>query len=327
MRAFTLASQCCQGIVPMSQTVKAAIVQTGSILFDTDATLEAMKAHVADAAKAGAELIVFPEAYIGGYPKGHDFGARVGSRSPEGRDWFARYFEAAIDVPGKACAQMGEMARVASAWLVVGVIEREGGTLYCSVLTFAPDGSLANQRRKLMPTAMERLIWGFGDGSTLDVTQTPFGPMSALICWENFMPLARSAFYAQHPVIHCAPTVDDRENWLSLMRTIAMEGRCFVLSANQYFTRGMAPKDFHPIQGESADTVLINGGSCIISPLGELIAGPVFGKETILTADLDLTDNARGKFDFDPAGHYARPDVFQLQVNTTRQGIAKFEAD
>ena len=309
----------------MTTAVKVAIVQTGSILFDTAATLDAMAGHVE--AAAGAELIVFPEAYIGGYPKGHDFGARVGSRTPEGRDWFRRYFEAAIDVPGSECTCMGEMAKAASAWLVTGVIEREGGTLYCSVLTFAPDGSLANRRRKLMPTAMERLIWGFGDGSTLGATQTPFGPMTALICWENFMPLARTACYAQHPVIHCAPTVDDRESWLSLMRTTAMEGRCFVLSANQYFTREQAPPDFHPIQGEAPGTVLINGGSCIVSPLGEVVAAPVFGREAIITATLDTGECARGSFDFDAAGHYARPDVFELRVNTAARSAATFSAE
>lgn len=311
----------------MSHTVNAAIIQCGSILFDTDATLARMEDQVEAAAAGGAQLIVFPEAYIGGYPKGHDFGARVGSRSGDGRDWFRRYFEAAIDVPGAECSRMGLMAKAAGAWLVVGVIERAGGTLYCSVLTFAADGSLANRRRKLMPTAMERLIWGFGDGSTLVATQTPFGPVTSLICWENFMPLARTACYAQHPVIHCAPTVDDRESWLSLMRTTAMEGRCFVLSANQYFTREQTPPDFHPIQGEAPQTVLINGGSCIISPLGEVIAGPVFGCETVLTAKLDLGEIARGTFDFDASGHYARPDVFELKVNTRAQTAVTFASD
>ena len=306
----------------MTTSIKVAIVQTGSLLFETAATLDAMQGHVE--AAAGAELIVFPEAYIGGYPKGHDFGARVGSRTPEGRDWFRRYFEAAIEVPGRECTRMGAMAQAAAAWLVTGVIEREGGTLYCSVLTFAPDGSLANRRRKLMPTAMERLIWGFGDGSTLNATPTPFGPMTALICWENFMPLARTACYAQHPVIHCAPTVDDRESWLALMRTTAMEGRCFVLSANQYFTREQTPPDFHPVQGEAPDTVLINGGSCIVSPLGEVIAGPVFGRKAVLTAMLDLGECARGSFDFDAIGHYARPDVFELHVNTAPLTAARF---
>ena len=301
----------------MSQIVNAAIVQCGSVLFDTPATLERLEHYAGQA--PGADLIVFPEACVGGYPKGHDFGARVGSRSPQGRDWFARYFDASIDVPGPECARIGKAAKAAGAWLVTGVIEREGGTLYCSVLTFAPDGSLANRRRKLMPTAMERLIWGFGDGSTLNVTETPFGPVSALICWENFMPLARSACYAQQPVIHCAPTVDDRESWLSLMRTIAMEGRCFVLSANQYFTRADAPADFHPVQGDAPDTVLINGGSCIVSPLGEVLAEPLFGRDGVLTAQLDLSEIARGKYDFDVTGHYGRPDVFELSVNRREQ--------
>lgn len=307
----------------MSQIVKAAIVQTGSQLFDTEVTLDRMQDWVDQARSEGAELIVFPEAFVGGYPKGHDFGARVGSRTPEGRDWFARYFESTIDVPGPACARMGEMARGANAWLVTGVIERAGGTLYCSVLTFAPDGRLANQRRKLMPTAMERLIWGFGDGSTLEATSTPFGPMSALVCWENFMPLARSAFYAQQPVIHCAPTVDDRESWLSLMRTIALEGRCFVLSANQYFTRAQCPDDYHPVQGDDPSTVLINGGSCIISPLGDVLCEPVFGRDALVVADLDLGEVSRGKFDFDVSGHYGRPDVFELQVNAAAQSTVR----
>lgn len=307
----------------MNQTVKAAIVQTGSQLFDTEATLDRMQDWVQRAQDEAAGLIVFPEAFVGGYPKGHDFGARVGSRTAEGRDWFARYFESAIDVPGPACERMGEMARTANAWLVTGVIERAGGTLYCSVLTFAPDGRLANRRRKLMPTAMERLIWGFGDGSTLEATPTPFGPMSALICWENFMPLARSAFYAQQPVIHCAPTVDDRETWLSLMRTIALEGRCFVLSANQYFTRSQCPDDYNPVQGDDPSTVLINGGSCIISPLGDVLCEPVFGRDALVVAELDLADVARGKFDFDASGHYGRPDVFELQVNHAVQATVR----
>lgn len=307
----------------MNQTVKAAIVQTGSQLFDTEATLDRMQDWVQRAQDEAAGLIVFPEAFVGGYPKGHDFGARVGSRTPDGRDWFARYFDSAIDVPGPACERMGEMARAANAWLVTGVIERAGGTLYCSVLTFAPDGRLANRRRKLMPTAMERLIWGFGDGSTLEATPTPFGPMSALICWENFMPLARSAFYAQQPVIHCAPTVDDRETWLSLMRTIALEGRCFVLSANHYFTRSQCPDDYNPVQGDDPSTVLINGGSCIISPLGDVLCEPVFGRDALVVAELDLADVARGKFDFDASGHYGRPDVFELQVNHAVQATVR----
>jgi nitrilase len=278
------------------------VVQAGSILFETDRTLAKAEQLVADAAGRGAQLVVFPEAFIGGYPKGSDFGARVGSRTPEGRKYFRRYFENAIDVPGPATARLGEAARAHGVWLVIGVIERDGGTLYCTVLFFAADGSLAGKHRKLMPTAMERLIWGFGDGSTMPVIDTGFGKVGAVICWENYMPLLRAAMYAKGVQLYCAPTVDDREAWPGSMRHIALEGRCFVLSACQ-FVRGAS-------EAES-----IRGGSVIVGPLGKVLAGPCYEGECILTADIDLGEIAEGKFDLDVAGHYGRPDVFRLVVN------------
>ena len=197
----------------------------------------------------------------------------------------------------------------------LGVMEKDGGTLYCTVLFFGPDGALLGKHRKLMPTAMERLIWGFGDGSTLPVLDTPFGKLGAVICWENYMPLLRTAMYAKGVQIYCAPTADDRDTWVSTMQHVALEGRCFVLSACQYLTRGDCPDDYDAIQGDDPKTVLMRGGSCIVSPLGQVLAGPDFNGPTILTADLDLDDIARGKFDFDVTGHYARPDVFRLHVN------------
>ncbi len=299
--------------------IRAAAVQAGSVLFNTPATLSRFEDLAADAARQGAHLIVFPEAFVGGYPKGHDFGARVGSRSPEGRDWFRRYADAAIDVPGADADRLAAAAKAANAVVVVGVVERGGGTLYCSALTFGPDGTLLAKRRKLMPTAMERLIWGFGDGSTLKVADTPVGMVGTAICWENFMPLLRASLYAQGMEIHAAPTVDDRETWLPLMRVVALEGRCFVVSACQHLTRADAPDDFHPIQGEAPDTSLIRGGSCVVSPLGEVLAGPVFDRDAVLIAELDPADIARGKYDFDVVGHYARPDVFDLRVNSRAQ--------
>ena len=283
-------------------SLRAAVVQAGSILFETDQTLAKAEQLVADAAGRGAQLVVFPEAFIGGYPKGSDFGARVGSRTPEGRKYFRRYFENAIDVPGPATERLGEAARSHGVWLVVGVIERDGGTLYCTALFFASDGSLAGKHRKLMPTAMERLIWGFGDGSTMPVIETGFGKLGAVICWENYMPLLRAAMYAKGVQLYCAPTVDDREAWPGSMRHIALEGRCFVLSACQ-FVRGAS-------EAES-----IRGGSVIVSPLGKVLAGPCYEGECILTADIDLGEIAEGKFDLDVAGHYRRPDVFRLVVN------------
>ncbi len=282
------------------QQVRVAVVQAGSVLFDSLASIAKAEALIAEAAGGGARLVVFPEAFVGGYPKGSDFGARVGSRTPEGRKLFARYHQNAVEVPGPETARLGEAARAHGVWLVIGVIERDGGTLYCTALFFAPDGALAGKHRKLMPTAMERLIWGFGDGSTLPVIETAFGRIGAVICWENYMPLLRAAMYAKGIQFYCAPTVDDRETWPITMRHIALEGRCFVLSACQYSVAGEAP---------------IRGGSVIVGPLGALLAGPRYDCECILTAELDAGEIAQGKFDLDVVGHYARPDVFRLDVN------------
>lgn len=257
-------------------------------------------------------MIVFPEAFLGGYPKGMDFGTRVGMRSAEGRRWFRRYFDAAIDVPGPETEALAEAAKAHGAWIVIGVIERDGGTLYCTALMFSPEGELAGKHRKLMPTAMERIIWGFGDGSTMPVLDTPIGKLGAVICWENYMPLLRMAMYQKGIELYCAPTVDDREIWTSTMRHIGYEGRCFVMSACQFTTRGDYPPDY--VTTIESD-ILIRGGSVIVSPLGQVLAGPVYGEEAVLTADIDLGEIAEAKFDLDVAGHYSRPDVFSLRVN------------
>jgi nitrilase len=295
--------------------VIVAVVQAGSCLFDTQRTLDKARNYCQQAAEAGARLAVLPEAFLGGYPKKIDFGARVGSRSAAGRDDFRRYWEAAIDVPGAETAVLGKMAASHRLNVVIGVIERESGTLYCTALFFGSDGELKGKHRKLMPTAMERLIWGFGDGSTMPAVKTEFGTMGAAICWENYMPLFRTAMYAKGVTLWCAPTVDDRESWQVTMRHIAFEGRCFVLGACQYLLRSDCPDSYHPIQGEAPDTVLIKGGSVIVSPLGHVLAGPLREKEGVLTSELDLADIARGKFDLDVVGHYARPDVFSLLVD------------
>jgi nitrilase len=295
--------------------VRAAVVQAAPIPFDRERTLEKVRALTAQAAHQNARLVVFPEAFVSGYPKGLDFGARVGLRTPEGREDFRCYFESAIDVPGPSVELLRSVARENRVYLVIGVIERDGGTLYCTVLFFSPDGSFMGKHRKLMPTAMERLIWGFGDGSTLPVFDTPLGRLGAVICWENYMPLLRTAMYAKGIQLYCAPTADDRDTWAPSMQHVALEGRCFVLSCNQFTTRGDFPADYRAVQGDDPRTVISRGGSCIVSPLGKLLAGPNFEGEAILTAELDMGDIARGKYDFDVTGHYARPDVFQLLVN------------
>lgn len=306
----------------------AAAVQDSSVLFDTPATLEKFADLLKDAAgaletlSAGdpyGRLVVFPEAFIGGYPKGNHFGAPVGSRSDEGRDLFARYAQGAICVPGPETNRMAALAKDFAVDVIVGVIERDGGTLYCSVLCFSAEGRLLGKRRKLMPTAAERLIWGAGDGSTLDVFQTRSGVLSGVICWENYMPMLRMSQYAQGVEIYCAPTVDDRPVWQSTMTTIALEGRCFVVSASQMMTRDDVPDEFSTVQGDSSDTVLINGGSIIVSPLGKILAGPVHGKAGIITALLDHRDIMRGKMDFDVSGHYARADVFSLAIDRRKK--------
>lgn len=304
----------------MRPPLKAAAVQCGSKLFDTPATLEKFGDLLADAARQGAKFVVFPEAFVGGYPKGSHFGAPVGSRSTEGRDLFRRYFDGSILADGAESHQMAGLAKKAGADVVVGIIERApaaegGGTLYCTALYLSRDGRILGKRRKLMPTAAERVIWGMGDGSTLQAVDFAAGRAAAAICWESYMPMLRLNFHAQGVELYCAPTVDDRENWSPLMRVVAREGRCFVLSANQFMTRADAPADFHPVQGDDPNAVLINGGSLIVSPLGEVLAGPAFGAETILTAELDFAEIARGKMDFDAAGHYARPDVFELKID------------
>lgn len=305
-------------------TIRAAVVQDAPAAFALEPTMTKVAALVAKAATEGAQLVVFPEAFIGGYPKGVDFGARVGMRLPEGRQEFQRYWQGAIDVPGAETHQLGELARAHRLHLTIGVIERERGTLYCTVLFFGDDGTLLGKHRKTMPTAMERLIWGFGDGSTLPVMTTPIGNIGAVICWENYMPQLRLAMYGQGIQLYCAPTVDDRETWLPTMRHIALEGRCFVLSSCQFARRSDYPADYNPLQGNEPETVLIRGGSCIISPLGQVLAGPVFDRPTILTADLDLDEITRGQYDLDVVGHYARPDIFHLTVNTQPQQAVSF---
>jgi nitrilase len=304
--------------------VCVAVVQAAPVAFDVARTLEKIADLAADAAGKGARLMLFPEAFVSAYPRGLDFGAVVGSRTAAGREQFRRYWESAIDVPGPHVEQLGGIARTNRAHLVMGVIERDGGTLYCTVLFFAPDGRCLGKHRKLMPTASERLIWGFGDGSTLPVLQTEIGRLGAVICWENYMPLVRTAMYAKGVEIYCAPTADGRDTWLPTVQHIAQEGRCFVLSCNQFARRRDYPADYPTAFGNDPDAVLSRGGSCIIGPLGQILAGPDFNGETILTADLDLGEIARARLDFDVVGHYSRPDVFQLVVDETRRTPVSF---
>jgi len=293
----------------------ASVIQAAPVMFDREATIEKVRTLAGQAAAQGAQLAVFPEAFVSGYPKGLDFGARVGGRTPEGRQMFRRYFESAVEVPGPAVDALSSIAREHALYIVIGVIERDGGTLYCTVLFFDPHGALLGKHRKLMPTAMERLVWGMGDGSTMPVFQTEIGKIGAVICWENYMPLLRTAMYGKGIELYCAPTVDDRETWARSMQHIAFEGRCFVLSAVQYLRRGDCPQDYPAIQGDDPSTVLIRGGSVIVNPQGAILAGPDYSGEAVLTAEIHLEEIVEGKYDLDVVGHYSRPDVFRLIVN------------
>jgi nitrilase len=299
----------------MTAPVRAAVVQAAAVAFDREATLEKAEGLVAEAAGRGAKLVVFPEAFVSGYPRGITFGTVVGQRSEEGRDHFRRYWESAVDVRGPATDRLGAMAREHGIHLVMGIIERDGGTLYCTILFFDPAGELMGKHRKLMPTAAERLVWGYGDGSTMPVFDTPHGRLGAVICWENYMPMMRMAMYAKGIQLYCAPTADARDSWIQTVSHIAVEGRCFVMSCNQFARRSDYPADIPNALAEKPEEVLSRGGSCIVDPFGRMLAGPDYEGEVILTAELDLDQVARAKFDFDVAGHYARPDVFQLHVD------------
>ncbi|MDT8369269.1 MAG: carbon-nitrogen hydrolase family protein [Longimicrobiales bacterium] len=309
---------------------RVAVVQAAPSFFDPDGGIDTVATRTAEAAGAGAELVLFPEAFIGGYPWGVAFGTAVGGRSPAGRRTFERYLNGAIEVPGPHTARLGEIAAEHGVVLAVGVIERDTtfsrGTLFCTLLYFGADGALLGKHRKLKPTAAERLIWGEGDGSTMPVVETPLGRVGGLICWENYMPLARMAMYARGTQIYLAPTADARERWQGTLQHIALEGRCFVLGCNQYVTREMYPDDFElAAELEAWPEELCRGGSAIYDPAGECLAGPLHGEEGILHAEIDLTAIDRGVFDFDVVGHYARPDVFRLVVDESPHPPVEFE--
>lgn len=301
--------------------MKVGVAQVGTPQFDIEKTIKKLEEYVINASKENVELLVFPEAFIGGYPRNSTFGAYIGERTQEGRDEFTRYYNGSILVPGPETNIIENIAKENNVFLVIGVIEKEevSGTLYCSAIFVDPIKGYINKHRKLMPTATEKLIWGCGDGSTLPIVTGPNNTkVSASICWENYMPLMRYNYYKQGVQIYCAPTVDGREAWTSTMTHIALEGRCFVLSANQ-FTRQKDYPENHPLpEPKDPESILISGGSVIISPLGKILAGPLREKEGLLIADIDLDDIVRGKFDLDVVGHYSRPDIFNLTVNNNK---------
>lgn len=293
----------------------AAVVQAASFPDDPVKSAERAAELIREAATAGARLAVFPEAFIGGYPKGSSFGSPIGMRAPEGREAFRKYYDGAIELDGEEIGIIAAATAETDLFAVIGCIERDGGTLYCTALFFDGAQGLIGKHRKLMPTAAERLVWGFGDGSTMPVYETSLGRIGAVICWENYMPAMRLHMFSKGISIYCAPTADDRDTWVPSMQHIALEGRCFVLTACQYITRERYGDAYESALGDNPETVMMRGGSAIINPLGRVLAGPNFASETILYAEIDLHEIARGKYDFDASGHYSRPDIFRLTVD------------
>ncbi|MBV8046959.1 MAG: carbon-nitrogen hydrolase family protein [Paludibacterium sp.] len=308
---------------------KAAVIQASSIPFDAQKSAEKAAHLIRTAAVEGASLAVFPEAFLGGYPKGSRFGTVVGRRSDLGRAHFKRYMEGAITLDGPELALLKNVSAETGVHVVMGIIERVGRTLYCTSATLSPESGLAGHHRKLMPTGQERIIWGFGDGSTIAPVDSPLGRIGSVICWENYMPVFRQAMYAQGTEIYCAPTADDRPTWASTMIHIALEGRVHVLSACQAIKLGEYPTEYRDDLGIEAgcNDYIMRGGSMIVDPMGKVLAGPVFDTETILYADVDTGIGRASNLDFDVSGHYSRPDLFNVTVNTKPMRPVTFLAD
>lgn len=300
----------------MADLARLGALQLGADPAGTAATLATILSYRDAIAAARLDLLVLPEAVLGGYPKGSDFGVRLGYRTAPGREAFRRYWEQAITMDGPEVTALCDLARDCGTALVVGAIERAGATLYCVALFIDATGTFIGRHRKLMPTAAERLVWGQGDGSTLTVMDTAAGKVGSAICWENYMPLLRTAMYAKGIDIWCAPTVDERDIWHASMRHIACESRCFLVTACQYQPPATEAQGAPiTLRDRAEDEAMIRGGSCIISPYGDVLAGPLYGAEGLLTAEIDRAEIIRARFDLDATGHYARPDVFTLTVD------------
>jgi nitrilase len=310
---------------------KIAIMQEAPVFLDKQATIEKAVSLVETAASAGAELVIFPEAFIPGYP------AWIWRLRPGG-DWsineaiHARLLDNAVNVEGDDLEPLKAAAKKNKVTIVCGMDERDNrfsqATLYNSVITIDTEGNIANHHRKLMPTNPERMVWGFGDASGLKTVDTPSGKIGSLICWENYMPLARYAMYAQGVEIYIAPTYDSGDGWIGTMQHIAREGRCWVISAGVAIEAMDIPddlpgkKDLYPKKDEWVNS----GDSTVVAPGGEIVAGPMHNEKGILYAEVDSQRAATAKRALDITGHYARPDIFQLHVNTEKQAPVSFSS-
>jgi nitrilase len=303
----------------MREAVTAACAQVEPVIFDREATIEKLARSTAEAAEKGARLVVFPEAVVPAYPSSAWAKALAGWAEEGAKEAFALLAREAVEIPGPAERRLGEIAREHELWLVTGVTERDPGrpgTLYNTLLFHGPDGELALKHRKLVPTNHERLVWGPGDGSGLETVETPYGRLGGLICWENYMPLARFALYEAGVELYVASTADDGESWQSTLVHIARESRSFVIAPSHFQRASSYPDDFPLRRLLESHDVIGRGGSAILGPDGSYLAGPLWDDEGILYAELDPARLDEERQRFDPVGHYHRPDVLRLEVRT-----------
>lgn len=302
----------------LRNTCRVAVVQASPMMFDKTACVEKAVQLTEEAGANGAELVVFPELFVPGYPYGMTFGFTVGHREPSGRlDW-KRYYDNSILVPGPETEALGAAAKAAGVYLSIGVSEREActATLYNTNLVFGPDGALLTVHRKLKPTGAERVVWGDAQQDYFPVADTPWGNVGSLICWESYMPLARVALYEKGVTLYISPNTNDNEEWQATIRHIAIEGHCYFINADLFFTREDYPKDLHcPEEIARLPELVCRGGSCVVDPYGHYETEPVWDQEAIIYADLDMQKVPASRMEFDTCGHYARPDVLELRVH------------
>ncbi|WP_455143767.1 carbon-nitrogen hydrolase family protein [Selenomonas noxia] len=302
----------------LKENCRLALVQAAPVMFDKAASLKKALLWIEKSAAQGAELVVFPELFLPGYPFGMTFGFKVGSRDENGRKDWKLYYDNSVVCPGPETDALGAAAKKHGIYLSIGVSERDDttGTLYNTNIMFTPDGALASVHRKLKPTGAERFVWGDANRGYFPTIDSPWGPLGSLICWENYMPLARAALYQRGVNIFIAPNTNDVDSWINTARHIGLEGRCYFINADMYFTRADYPRDQLHCDEEidRLPEIVCRGGSCIVDPFGEFLTEPVWDREELIVADLDLGKAAAAKMEFDPCGHYARPDVLELNI-------------
>ncbi len=292
--------------------ITVAVVQATPVFFDIHATIDKLESLVIECARKGCQFILFPESFIPGYPRKFTFGASVGQRTDAGRELYKTYWQNSLQLPSPELTRIEQIARENEVYLAIGVTERDAlnGSLYCTLVYVSPTEGYLGKHQKIKPTGVERLIWAEGTGTdSLRVFDTEIGRIGGLICWENYMPLARMSLYQQAPHLYLAPTADARPSWPATLQHIACEGRCFVLGSNQFFRRSDYPPAYQDFL-DGDELILSRGGSAIVSPQGDFIAGPLWDEEGILMVRLDLDDVLKSKLDFDVIGHYTRPDLF-----------------